>query len=460
MEKKTLDLGEAGNWCEDQKAALKGAILEMYSFHYPVHIQRDLLLKSLLSSYEIKGSKGNIGISSKISDLFKDEPFRGPFISNEKLLVLPEFYPMDRIDEITGIRDFLRRNGDKEKQYRNRVRKLLLEKDSYSYTKSGIWVRQISGDNGPYVVFSYPRIPTVDYAGVFYEIFQCENVNESISKDRKLSISKKRCENNNADFSTFWIDSCFLVSGNAVDINLSKLTGKNHTTIMHSAYYIIDFIVSFLASDLATTAKGKQGDKGNIKKALTKLQRSLGYSSNQFLENRILEKVSKKVFNGNAERLCKILIKISKDSTSKNLHLPQYHLYMPTVFELYAFSLLKKEFKSLRYKTSVKGRDRIPDMIDRESKIILDAKYKLEYISERYCDIEDADRMAQYLLGEEDGYTGVFVYPDTRSSSCETIKDRIKEAKNKTKKYTHSQYEPSVIKIGFPLPFRDSIPSI
>ncbi len=449
--KEILDLGK-GKWKPEFKNNLFQAILSVFDGCFPFNLANDEIYNQLFQKVGIKEYNGQERKKKDIIeeiDRIKDAIFfTGPF-QKRNVIVLPEWTSYDQCATTRGIDKSLMENEEFKKFFH----KYDDDKEN-GHTLSSISLEQL---NDGTIFFSLPTVFYADYAPVFEAIYSCfENI-EGPTK--------------NADFRIYESESY-------IELPIEEEGGKKNA-LLHAVYYLFDLIIGFLASNKSTTSRGQSDKLDHCLRRIKKL--GLDYQPNEQLLQRIRARSERcDESDTESETLIRIIDNIwwnNKEKVGSVIVLPRYSVSTTILFEQYVFAVLSNVYIDLKKEPILKepiqsadkeSCERKPDMITDDDKIIFDAKNKYEYGEAKYCDLEDVNRMARYLLLKNkrnnwfSNYIGCFIYPNmssvkTTDSLKEFAKRIKKEVESKRKEVIKSKditVQRVITKVGLPFPIR------
>lgn len=459
--KEILDLGK-DQWTPEFKNNLFQAILSVFDGCFPFNLVNDEIYNQLFQKKGIKEYNGQerkkediIEEIGRIRDaIFFTGPFQtGPF-QERNVIVLPEWTSYDQCATTKGIKKSLMET----EEFKILFHKYDDDKEN-GHTLSSISLKQLNDET---IFFSLPTVFYADYAPVFEAIYSC-------FKDIK------RPTDTNADFRIY---------DDYIELPIDEEGGKKNV-LLHAVYYLLDLIIGFLASNKSTISWGQFSKLNNCLARIEKLSREkklgLDYQPNELLLQRLRAGSERcKESDPESEKLISIIDNIGRHSKKKGgrvVVLPRYSVSTTILFEQYVFAVLRNVYIDLKkepiLKEPIQGADkesceRKPDMITDDYKIIFDAKNKYEYGEAKYCDLEDVNRMARYLLLKNkrnnwfSNYIGCFIYPNMSSvkttESLEVFANRVKnEVDSKREeviKGMDNTVQRVITKVGLPFPIR------
>ena len=465
MQKETLDLGKILDPWDDYQDDLKDAICSFFGNAFPFHLSNSEILEALETIYEIpkeerSRTKKSITITiGKIRDIYF---FPEPFLTPEKTLVIPEWFSDGEVGRIKGSGVSSLKEEDFFKEMFHNDKNAEEDSSDSHHTLSQISLEK----KKEYTIFSYPTIPYADYALVFEKIF---SIKSSDINEQKI-INERRSDQPSGEENKY----LYKISDTQYcDISLDNDDKSRKAVLRHSAYYLLDLILGFLAANLKASEASESSESINRNSflyALYRLRSFLSYVPNQDVVKKIESKLDNRDSESNTDEVrlfYRHLVEISSNCNSSSLRLPEYEIYMPRLFELYSFLLLRGDCSLLHYQKEVKvsedGKEtRLhPDMTNETKKYILDAKYKFDYGKPYYCELGDTNRMFRYLMNSSNDYYGVFIYPVIKapryySNLCDlsAVSEAINgDINNQCKKEKNRH----IIKQGIPLPVKKPI---
>lgn len=462
MRKERLDFGRrGGSWDKKYEDALKAAILNVFDNSFPFYLSDEEIFIELDKYFEIpKGSnaRGESGITYKIGEI-REELFSSKPLSTAKTLLIPEWFSIDEKGSIIN----LGKSPLDDKELKNKLFKEYEVDDSY-HTGSFISLKKIND----YTIFSYPRIHYADYALIFERIFSLN----STDFEEKRIITLRRSNKPDSTPENKYLYK-FFPNGNSQYLNISLLDDsktkpkKINNVLRHSAFYLLDFILGFLAANIkgSQTLSDVSIERKSFNTALTELEK-IKYIPNQVVVNTIRNKLAKAGRETNSEDVLEFyshFINISENCDSQKLYLPEYEIYTPRLFELYSYWFLKQGCSSLHYQVKIEKEKKsylYPDMTDSVNTFFFDAKYKFQYGDKPvYCELKDVNQMFQYVDYKKD-YSGVFIYPDpykTKSAQLNTSEELVamsKDINNEIHKERADNKMSRFLKKGIPFPIK------
>lgn len=437
-------------WSDKHVKALKGSVKALYPSHYPVHLDKEEIIKEILRVNKVIGDRGILGMQTKLSELYSNELFQAPSV-NDMFFIIPEWFDFIDVESIKNYRKEMDKMQRAPRSFRSFLSDTIKSgKEHYESTISyKVYQNKVK-------VFSYPTIPYADYAVVFYLAFNVCGCDEE--EQQRINDNRKDVETKNNERRMYWI-------GNQYRTICIK-EGYNETEkkeLRFSAYYLLDFLLGYLASS-SVSIKRESGsdDKKKIKNALQLLKEKLDYKPN----TEVVRSVYKRFKGGNKIAddvgilFYQTLVSVANKSTTEKIKIPEYEIYTPRIFELYTLALLKKINDSIQFKKEIaikkdSGEIRgIPDYLDEEGGKVFDAKYMHQFRSTFYCDIVAANRMTKYLVIKKELSNGYFIYPEMkRCPRLNTIDAFVNYACVKLKEdLTKNDSNTIINKIGVPFP--------
>lgn len=442
---------------------MKG-IFKRFGRFFPFYLSNEEIFIELDKYFEIpKGSKarGESGITYKIGEI-REELFSSKPLSTAKTLLIPEWFSIDEKGSIIDLDE----SPLDDIELKNKLFKEYEVDDSY-HTGSFISLKKIND----YTIFSYPRIHYADYALIFERIF---SLNSTDFEERRI-ITLRRSNKPDSTPENKYLYK-FFPNGNSQYLNISLLDDsktppkKFNNVLRHSAFYLLDFILGFLAANIkgSQTLSDVSIERKSFNTALKELKK-IKYIPNQVVVDTIRNKLAKAGRETNSEDVLEFyshFINISENCDSQKLYLPEYEIYTPRLFELYSYWFLKQGCSSLHYQVKIEKTEKeknsylYPDMTDSENTFFFDAKYKFQYGDKPvYCELKDVNQMFQYV-DHKKGYYGVFIYPDpdkSKSSQLNTydeLADMSKDINNEIQKERKENKMSRFLKKGIPFPIK------
>lgn len=272
---------------------------------------------------------------------------------------------------------------------------------------------------GKYIIYVFPSVPDADYGEIFASILKINHIaGPEFQKDVKklFKINSKK-----------WIS-----------IPITVFSKKTFSKLRIAIWVLLDLLLSKLTDDLAQS-KRTRGTKNQQEMRVRKKDeinqilsffRSYGYvfSYSRRL-NKLLNTKSISIENVDTSILYTMM---TNTRASKEFRIPEYSISMPLLFELYVYSrlALKNPNITIRYKPDY-GK-KIPDIVFSDKDLdecIIDVKYKFQYgRDDRYCEIDDVNRMFNYLSYKPEYQAkGLFCYPTLRQEKTVPISVLVKK---------------------------------
>ena len=289
-------------------------------------------------------------------------------------------------------------------------------------------------------LFTYPTVLDADYGQIFSDVFCADIADREYLQESKLASGDEKEK------------GFFQIRRKRAMIPIED--SSSGIILPMAVQLLVDLLFSKLLGDLSHLEK-KPHTKGDNKrfeskkeiKGLLKFFQEKGFPYSQADKIRAMLDMNNLPFD---KLDYSYLSEIVQKSTEDHLSIPYYSVTMFRVFELYAYSYLKKKNpdSNIEYQarfvfnddptnneqTNSKRRDIIfPDIFMEDAERVYDAKYRFQYRSENYCELEDVDRMINYILYMKNqkklkNPKGIFIYPDIRK--CNEVKELNRKLRN------------------------------
>ena len=393
---KKLEIGKPGDaWKKEYEVLLLNAIRSLYGGHLPYTYSVGEVVDEMNLHYQTDRSDN--AMYEEIKSILNKEGgvFRNIEMSKDKQYVLAQEYSDAK----------------------------LLDKRFFAdkITEEGRLVCETSvSKKGKRILYIFPSVLDADYGEIFTSVFR---VNRTAKKEFKKDVEKFYKINEEK-----WIS-----------IPAHHLSGKQYDKLHTAVWFLLDLLLSVLTADLNNSKRNKgnkrqQEERKDKREIITKILayfESYGYvfSHKQKLV---------KLLNTRSIPLegvdVSILSKMMNESSNSTFKIPEYSIFMSKLFELYAyshFSLVNPQIV-VEYKPHYDKKK--PDMFfsdDELNACVIDAKYKFQYgRNDKYCEIDDANRMYNYLLYLEQDKPGcqakgLFCYPTLKREKRVYLSDLL-----------------------------------
>ena len=303
-----------------------------------------------------------------------------------------------------------------------------------------------------YYIFSYPRFHFADYASIFQAIFSIKDYDD-------LRISKNRSCKDGDEVENHLLFKKISSDENGFHaINLEDFRHEDRDRAYYIAYYLLDFILGLLASDCMDYHESSEEVPitpslvNDFRKSIKRLSDEIDYCPTELVKESAVKRLEDSKHLTDLKRnMISIFISIAKGSCKSKLFVPDYSIYLPRMWELYLYAVLKKVYPKLLFKEALEHGFGTPDMMLEDMSIILDAKYKPSYFEPSFVERGDCDRINKYLCYNKKADSvrvGLIVYPDmSRGSIGDEVSNGIKLCKERKLKKA---------KVGCRIPIKES----
>lgn len=393
-----LAIGKPGDtWKPEYEAQLLVAIKSLYGGHFPYTYSPGEVVDELGRYYATDRSDN--ALYEEIKYLLNKEGgvFKTIDISKDKKTVL--------VQEYSDTKHLEKRLFTGKVSEQDRV-------------KSEISISQ----RGNRILYIFPSVLDADYGIIFSTIFRVSfSANEIFQNDVKkmYNVNEKK-----------WIR-----------IPIKGLGVKQFDKLSTAVWFLLDLLFSKLTEDLANSlrSKGTKSQQAERDKKRDEIMRLLdffeyyGYSFSQ--KKKLVKLINTKSIPLESCNLS-LLDKIKRGSNNVSLTIPVYAISMSQMFELYVYSYLSLINPDITIEYKPKYKKKVPDMYFSDGELdacIIDAKYKFQYGRDgKYCEIDDANRMFNYLVYLEQEQTGcnargLFCYPTLKNEKRVFFSDLLKK---------------------------------
>lgn len=393
-----LAIGKPGDtWMPEYEAQLLDAIKSLYGGHFPYTYSPGEVVDEIGRHFTTDRSDN--ALYEEIKYLLNKEGgvFNALDVSKDKKTVL--------VQEYSDTKHLDKRLLAGKVSEQNRV-------------KSETSIRQ----KGNCVLYVFPSVLDADYGLIFSNIFKVGFfANEEFQNDLKKMyyINEKK-----------WIR-----------IPIKRLDIKRFDKLLTAVWFLLDLLFSKLTEDLANgprsrETKSQQAEREKKRYEIISLLdffECYGYSFSR--KSMLVKLVNTKSIPLESCNLS-LLGKIKRVSNSLALKIPEYAISMSQMFELYVYSHLSLVNPDIKIVYKPIFEKKVPDMFFSDAELkacIIDAKYKFQYGRDgKYCEIDDANRMFNYLVYLEQeqmgcNARGLFCYPTLKEEKRVFFSDLLQK---------------------------------